>query len=314
VNGFASTPYNVAVGGTDFSDTYADTNSTYWKASNDGNDASARSYIPEIPWNNTCASGLVLNLVGASVAYGSNGGYCNTADAQEFALNSTAAGSGGPSNCASGAPSIDSNGLLAGVGSCVGTAKPSWQNGVFGLPNDGVRDVPDVSLFASNGNVWGHAYIECYSDVANGGSPCTGTPDNWTPIGGTSISAPILAGIQALINQKTGAAQGNPNYVYYKLAASQYGSSGSASCNSSNGNAVGSGCIFYDVTQGDNVVPCFGFDCYGATGSLTGGYYYGVLSTSAATNSPAFAAQTGWDFATGIGTVNVANLVNNWSR
>ena len=167
-------------------------------------------------------------------------------------------------------------------------------------------------MFASNG-FWGHAYVECYSDVANGGSPCTGAPDNWTLLGGTSISAPIMAGVQALINHKTAAAQGNPNYVYYRLAASQYGSTGNAGCNSNLGTGTNASCVFYDVTGGDIVVNCFGFNCYGATGT-TSSFYYGVMSTSNAVNTPAFNATPGWDFATGIGTVNVANLVNAWSN
>jgi subtilase family serine protease len=56
VNGFASTPYNVAVGGTDFAVNV--TNPTpYWSATNDPTtQASALSYIPEVPWNNSCAS------------------------------------------------------------------------------------------------------------------------------------------------------------------------------------------------------------------------------------------------------------------
>ena len=305
VNGFASTPYNVAVGGTDFSDLSAKTTSSYWNSN-----GAALSYIPEIPWNDSCAGSVILDYLGQSIAYGSSG-FCNNSVAYEFALNTATAGSGGPSNCASGAPTF-SSGYISGLGTCHGVAKPSWQTGVVGLPSDGVRDLPDVSLFASNG-FWGHAYVECYSDIANGGSPCTGAPDNWTLLGGTSISAPILAGVQALINHKTGATQGNPNYVYYQLAATEYGSGGSSSCNSSNGSSVGASCIFYDVTQGDITVNCFGFDCYGATGT-TSSFYYGVLSTSSSTNAPAYRAATGWDFATGIGTVNVANLVNAWGN
>src|SRR5215510_11298830 len=50
-NAFASTPNNVAVGGTDFSDTYSGTNATYWNSSNTSAFGSALSYIPEIPWN-----------------------------------------------------------------------------------------------------------------------------------------------------------------------------------------------------------------------------------------------------------------------
>jgi subtilase family serine protease len=317
VSGFASTPYNVAVGGTDFADTSAGTTSKYW-----GSNGAALSYISEVPWNDSCAGSVFLNYLKAqdgssvpSVSYGLNG-LCSDLFSLEFALDSATGGSGGPSNCASGTPTYNNN-SITGPGSCQGTAKPSWQAGVFGLPNDGVRDIPDVSMFASNG-FWSHAYVECYSDIANGGSACTGTPDNWTLIGGTSISTPIMAGVQALINQKTGSSQGNPNYVYYRLAATEYGSAGNASCNSSNGNGVGSGCIFYDVTQGDNVVNCWGYNCYGNTGTeQTNGeisnFSFGVLSTSGSTNSPAFSAGAGWDFATGIGTVNVANLVNAWS-
>ena len=58
-NGFASTPYNVAVGGTDFSDTYSNTNSTYWNSTNTSNFGSAISYVPEIPWNDSCAGALL---------------------------------------------------------------------------------------------------------------------------------------------------------------------------------------------------------------------------------------------------------------
>jgi subtilase family serine protease len=64
VNGLASTPYNVAVGGTDFGDTYANTNSTYWSDTNGTDYGSARSYVPEIPWNDSCASGLIVSYLG----------------------------------------------------------------------------------------------------------------------------------------------------------------------------------------------------------------------------------------------------------
>ena len=85
---------------------------------------------------------------------------------------------------------------------------------MVGIPNDGVRDLPDVSLFAANG-IWGHYYIFCYSDPVNGGTPCTGAPSGWSGAGGTSFSAPIMAGIQALVNQMARGSQGNPNYRLY---------------------------------------------------------------------------------------------------
>jgi subtilase family serine protease len=299
VNAFASTPYNVAVGGTDFGDGYANTYSTYWNSNNAAAFGSAKSYINEIPWNDSCAGVLVSTIAGFSVSYGSSG-FCNSSLGEEFLT--IAAGSGGPSACATGSPSI--GGVVGG--SCRGTAKPSWQSGILGNPVDGVRDIPDVSLFASNG-FWGHYYVYCYTNAAGGGASCGGAPSTWVGAGGTSFASPIMAGIQALVNQKTHSHQGNPNPTYYALAAAEYGASGSTSCNSSKGNLVGSSCIFYDVTQGDMDVNCTGtHNCYRPSGTN------GVLSLSNSAYQPAYGTTTGWDFATGIGSVNAANLVNNW--
>jgi subtilase family serine protease len=296
VSGLTSTPYNVSVGGTDFGDTFADTSSTYWSGLNGAAYGSALSYIPEIPWNDSCASGLISSFLGYSTAYGSSG-FCNSSRGEEGFLN-TIAGSGGPSGCASGTPTSD--GVISG--SCAGWPKPSWQS-VLGNPSDGVRDIPDVSLFAANG-VWGHYYVVCFSDVSNGGSLCVAAPDTWAGFGGTSFAAPIMAGVQALINQRTGSRQGNPNPSYYALANTEYGTTGSASCNSTLGNGVASSCIFYDVTQGDMDMNCTGTqNCYTPSGTN------GVLSTSNSEYQPAYPATNGWNFATGIGTVNAHNLV-----
>jgi hypothetical protein len=301
VNAFASTPYNVAVGGTDFSDTYFGTNAVYWNSTNTSTFGSALSYVPEIPWNDSCASVLLSTFVtGSGTTYGANS-FCNSANVGTALT--TAAGGGGPSACATGSPSL--TGVVGGT--CRGWPKPSWQSSLsnFGNPNDGVRDTPDVSLFAANG-VWGHYYVFCFSDTANGGVACSGAPSGWSGAGGTSFASPIMAGIQALVNQKTGQRQGNPNPVYYQLASTEYNLS-SSSCNSANGNGVSSTCIFYDVTQGDIDVNCTGNNnCYLPSGS------HGVLSTSDNSYSPAYGTTTGWDFATGIGSVNAANLVNNW--
>ena len=76
VSGFTSTPYNVSVGGTDFADTYEGTNATYWNSTNAANYGSALSYVPEIPWNDSCASVLIGDYVGVLPTYGS-GGLCN---------------------------------------------------------------------------------------------------------------------------------------------------------------------------------------------------------------------------------------------
>jgi hypothetical protein len=286
VSGFASTPYNVAVGGTDFSDTFSWTNSTYWNSSNGATFGSAKSYVPEIPWNETCGSQVIATFLSFATTYGSNG-LCNSTTAVNDGLLTVVGGSGGPSTIYS---------------------KPPWQTSLLGVPSNNVRNLPDVSLFSSSG-IWGHGYIFCFSDPGNGGNGCSGSPSTWNSAGGTSFAAPIWAGIQALINNHAaGARQGLPNFRLYALAAIAYGTNGSSTCNSSSGNSVGASCIFYDVTLGDNDAPCLSGspNCFDPSGT------YGVLSTSTTAYQPAFPTQTGWDFATGIGTVNVANLVTHW--
>jgi uncharacterized repeat protein (TIGR01451 family) len=299
VNGMASSAYNVAVGGTDFGDTYAGSVLSYWSTGNTAAYGSALSYVPEIPWNDSCAGGLLVSYEGYGTGYGSNG-FCNSSNGAGYVT--TAAGSGGPSGCASGAAT--QSGVVSG--SCSGNAKPSWQSGVAGIAADGVRDLPDVALFSGNG-LWGHYYVYCWSNPKQSeASPCTGAPSGWSGGGGTSFAAPILAGIQALINQASGGRQGNPNYIYYRLASIQTGDG--LNCNAGNGNAINSNCIFHDVTQGDMAVNCTGsINCFVPSGT------YGQLSTSNATSAPAYAATAGWDFATGLGSVNVANLINAWN-
>lgn len=307
VSGLASTPYNVAVGGTDFADSYFGINSQYWKPRNNATFGSARSYIPEIPWNDSCASTLITNTVGYNVPYGANG-FCNSAVGEKFFL-TTASGSGGPSGCAFGGTSPLPN-TPAVSGTCQGYPKPNYQQGLFGNPHDQVRDLPDISLFAANG-VWGHYYIFCYSQPApqSGGAPCTGDPSTWSGAGGTSFAAPIVAGIQALVNQATGEPQGNPNFVYYALANQEYRGTGKNSCNSTLGNGIDSSCTFNDVTLGDMDVNCLGpFNCYTPSGAN------GVLSVTSKAYAKAYNSTQGWDFATGIGTLNVANLINNWNK
>jgi subtilase family serine protease len=294
VSGWASTPYNVAVGGTDFGDTVTGTVSTYWSSTNSASLQSAMGYVPEIPWNDSCAGALLATFEAKNPPFGA-AGFCNT-DGTGF--RTTASGSGGPSGCATGAALTGSE----VSGTCAGYSKPSWQSGLFGNPDDNVRDLPDVSLFAANG-LWGHFYVVCYSHTGSkfGGNPCTGNPDptastgaTWNGVGGTSFGAPILAGIQALVNQRTAAltitpipGQGNPNPVYYTIAGSEYGTSGSVLCNSSAQpvprRGVATTCVFYDVTQGDIDVNCSvgSASCYdpGGTSGRGGNGYNGAIST-----------------------------------
>ena len=274
VNGTASTPYNVAVGGTDMADYNplgsTNTFSTYWATTNNSTTgASLKKYIPEVIWNDSCAIGSEAT--------------CNNSANQNFVR--VDGGSGGKSACTT--PN-------ATTGACAGGyVKPSWQ-AVTGVPADGKRDIPDVSLFAGDGER-GTFYLICDSDVA----PCTyssATDAIALAVGGTSASSPAMAGIQALVNQKLKAAQGNVNPTLYAMAKKETLSG----CNSTNGS--GASCAFNDVTAGTNAMPCYN----GTTNCTvtTAGDEYGIL--------PGYAAGTGFDLASGLGSVNAYNLVNQW--
>ena len=279
ITGWGESVYNVSVGGTDFEDEYnADKpangglpQSTYWASNNGSTNGSALSYIPEIPWNNSCAGYLLFNIEGSSTGYGS-GGFCNESSPVDGeAFQGTGGGSGGPSGCATGTAST-SNWVSGG---CVGYAKPSWQS-VFGNPADGVRDIPDVALFAANG-LWSHYTVVCWSDPAytsDGSAPCTGSPAGWSGFGGTSISAPAMASIQALVNQKWSIRAGLPTPTYYAIARTEFGASGNPTCysiNQTSRRGLTTACVFYDITQGDITVNCTNStdkrDCYKPSGT-----------------------------------------------
>jgi large repetitive protein len=228
VSGLASTPFNTAVGGSQFVDPNP---ATFWAATNNPiGEVSALGYIPETVWNESCNPNTLNSpCVG-----------------QGFFLDS---GSGGKST-------------LYG--------KPAWQVG-FPTPADTSRDIPDVSLSAA-----GHdGYVLCF-----GGSCAAGLVD---VVGGTSASSPSFAGIMAIVDQALGGRQGLANYALYRLAKGT-----SAVCSSSArtnpATPAPAGCIFNDVTTGNNSVP-----------GLTG-----------------FSAVSGFDLATGLGSVNAANLVTAW--
>lgn len=288
VNGLASTPFNVAVGGTDFDEVNNWT--AYWSATNatTGTDmigTSALGYIPEIPWSQNCAQISITECANPP-----NSNWLNIV-----------AGSGGPSTQ---------------------YTKPSWQMGVAGMQNDSHRDLPDVALFASPG-FDGSGYIVCQAD-ANSGIPCNlnaGAID-FLIVGGTSASAPAFAGVMALVNQYQAAhggssRQGNANYYLYALAKRA-----GASCTSSGTEAAG--CIFNDVTHGNsyavtrfgssvgtNSVPCMGGtrNCSVTVASQTG-----VLVDPANPTMEAWTVTPGYDMVTGLGSVNIANLAANWGN
>jgi subtilase family serine protease len=162
------------------------------------------------------------------------------------------------------------------------TARPSWQSGVTGIPSGSYRLVPDVSLASSASNP---GYLYCSSDSSSTG--VTGSCSNGfrdsnstylTVAGGTSFASPIFAGMLAIINQKLNSTgQGNINTTLYTLAAN---SSSYASA-------------FHDITSGSN--------------KCTAGSSY-----CSAAGASQYAATTGYDQATGLGSVNFNNLLNAW--
>lgn len=271
VNGLASTPFNVAVGGSDFDDVNNPFN--YWNTSNNSTTrASALGYIPESTWNDSCTNSVFVPTFGSNAE-----AVCNNSQITSFsstALVVPAAGSGGASSV---------------------YPKPSWQTAL--TPGDAHRDLPDLSLFAGTSAISASTYYFCESDLNTNNAQCSLSGQIFG-VGGTSVSAQVFAGIMALVNQKSGERQGNANAVLYPLAAQL----SPAGCNS-NG-PPNNNCIFNDITVGTNAPPC-------AAGSpncnvAVNGDANGVLFASGA---PAYNAVTGYDLATGLGSVNVANLV-----
>jgi hypothetical protein len=289
VSGTASTPFNVAVGGTDFND--ADNTVLYWNPTNlSPSQSSAKSYIPESTWNDSCAAFGYLSgcTPPPNSSYLSSGLYL-------------VAGAGGPSSCINPTgtfPAATCNGMYP---------KPSWQSGI-GVPNDSARDIPDMSLFAGDGLHYSfYVYCQMDANATNGGSSTScdlNAPYEDFQFGaGTSASTQTFAGIMALVNQAHGP-QGNANYVLYPLAAGS-----GASCNSSATPVTNSTCIFYDVTVGNNSVICQGGSPNCSNTNIASGQY-GIMVSG---GLPAYNTTTGYDLATGLGSVNAANLVNNWT-
>jgi subtilase family serine protease len=163
--------------------------------------------------------------------------------------------------------------LASGGGTSFYFSKPAWQTGI-GVPADASRDVPDVSMSASPIH---DPYLICTQGYCtNGFANGSGVFDAG---GGTAMSSSVFAGLIALVIQKTGANVGVANPVLYALANSSYSSK-----------------VFHDTKTGTNASLC-------AQGS---------------TNCPAsgvigYPATTGYDQATGWGSVDAFQMVSDWS-
>ena len=124
------------------------------------------------------------------------------------------------------------------------------------------------------------------------------------------MAAPTFAGMMALVNQKTGQRQGNANFVLYALAKNEIYSNCNSSSFTNPAVAPPSSCVFLDVQKGNISVACSAGspDC-----SKTGASGFGALATSSGGSTLAYPAGPGYDLATGLGSVNVANLLNAWT-
>jgi trimeric autotransporter adhesin len=273
VNALASTPYNIAVGGTDFDDLYANFPSSFTQyvdlTNTLANHRSALKYIPERPWNDSTFQGdngpLSANLPWTATAYSYNA--------------NIVAGGGGFSGC------VQQSG-----GACsAGYPVPAWQS-TFATTSSG-RNLPDVSLLAGNG-LYGAAWGLCTDlDANSSGSPvtdCAGNPttgNNFylTGVGGTSAAAPAFAGMLALLKQKTGTRLGQADYVLYKLAKSHYSA------------------VFHDIQTGNNSVACSASPS--GCAATNAGYYFMTGYNTA----------SGFDEASGLGSVDATQMLNNWA-
>jgi subtilase family serine protease len=175
-----------------------------------------------------------------------------------------------------------------GGGASILFQQPAWQTGVPGIPTNGWRNLPDIALDAALGN---DPFLFCTEDptawqftsLTSQESSCTaGFRDSYTndltSAGGTSFAAPIFSGMLALINQSHGSTgQGVVASTLYQIA--------------SNSTAYAS--AFHDITVGDNSCD---------SGSV-------VTCPNGATG---YSAGVGYDQATGLGSVDLLNLIQAW--
>lgn len=314
VSAFAATPYVLAVGGTDFDPNLEGVaGGAYWSETNTPpTQYSAATHVPEMVWNTSCGNAEWSQYFGVA----STLAFCNQANLFEPAFNVTKpnpyievlGGGGGVSSCTS-----------LNAGACAGGyAQPAWQQNVLGITSFGGRAVPDVSAIASR-------WVICsYSDT-----PCSVAPNlpGSRDFYGTSAAAPLVAAIIALVDQSQQQAgakyadgrQGLINPLLYQFAAAEYSSAANlTACDASQGAITNRACVFYDITLGSNAEPC-SVASFTDTGSApasvcsNGGnaaYTTGLMTASSAGSPGSYPAGQGYDLASGLGSIDAANLVS----
>jgi subtilase family serine protease len=156
-----------------------------------------------------------------------------------------------------------------GGGASVLFGKPSWQVAT-NVPDDGARDVPDISLDAAGIH---DGFLYCTEGSCTSGFRNTAS-GLLTVAGGTSFDAPIFAAILSLINERNASAgAGNINTQLYPLFSS-------------------APTAFHDITVGNNEQPCSS----------------GSIDCPAGTTQIGFATGAGYDEVTGLGSIDAYNL------
>lgn len=314
VNALASTPYTLSVGGTDFDPNLEGVaGGAYWSTTNTAPTLySAAAHVPEMVWNPSCGNAEWSEYFSIATTLA----FCNQAS-----LNTAFGTKPNPYIEVSGSGGGVSSCTTLNAGACAGGyAQPAWQQNVLGITNFGGRALPDVSAIA---NRW---VICSYKDTPCIAVPLPGMLNRF----GTSAAAPVISAIIALLDQSQrspGAAfsdgrQGLINPMLYQLAAAEYGSAANlAACNASQGPITSQACVFYDITLGSNAQPC-AVASFVDTGSApasvcdSGGnaaYATGLMTASSANTTGSYAAGQGYDLASGLGSIDAANLVGAMS-
>ena len=208
-------------------------------------------------------------------------------------------------------------------GTCSGYPKPTWQN-LVGNPSDGERDIPDVSLFAADGHL-GPLLCDLLFRRLGRRRALHGRAEQ---LGGRRRHVLLVADHGrhpgADRSEAERAAGAIPTRRYMRLAKTEYGASGNAPLQFDAGKA---GRVDLRLLRRharrqrrELHLRCRTWDCPWSGLTYTGpvNCYQRVAATWACCRRPTplmrrpMPQPTGWDFATGIGTINAYNLVHAW--